>query len=154
MFGFCGICGRISGVRQCTKSCPTLVTPWTVACQAPLSTGFSRQEYWSGLPFPSPRIVFLSRKAYSLIFRNCPHLRTVWVTTMGPWGYHQIILFAQLLKEIAFKKHKEAVTKGVKDNYIQEDSVSSLFLLTLCNLLHTRNPGSKSQYCFLKTKEF
>ena len=29
-------------------------TPWTVACQAPLSMGFSRQEYWSGLPFPSP----------------------------------------------------------------------------------------------------
>ena len=29
-------------------------TPWTVACQAPLSVGFSRQEYWSGLPFPSP----------------------------------------------------------------------------------------------------
>ena len=55
MFGFCGICGRISGVRQCTKSCPTLATPWTVACQAPLSMGFSRQEYWSGLPFPSPR---------------------------------------------------------------------------------------------------
>ena len=29
-------------------------TPWTIACQAPLSIGFSRQEYWSGLPFPSP----------------------------------------------------------------------------------------------------
>ena len=29
-------------------------TPWTVARQAPLSIGFSRQEYWSGLPFPSP----------------------------------------------------------------------------------------------------
>ena len=29
-------------------------TPWTVACQAPLSMGFSRQENWSGLPFPSP----------------------------------------------------------------------------------------------------
>ena len=28
-------------------------TPWTVACQAPLSMGFPRQEYWSGLPFPS-----------------------------------------------------------------------------------------------------
>ena len=28
--------------------------PWTVACQAPLSMEFSRQEYWSGLPFPSP----------------------------------------------------------------------------------------------------
>ena len=30
------------------------MTPWTVAQQAPLSMGFSRQEYWSGLPFPSP----------------------------------------------------------------------------------------------------
>ena len=30
------------------------VTSWTVACQAPLSMGFPRQEYWSGLPFPSP----------------------------------------------------------------------------------------------------
>ena len=30
------------------------VNPWTVARQAPLSMGFSRQEYWSGLPFPSP----------------------------------------------------------------------------------------------------
>ena len=30
------------------------MTPWTVAHQAPLSTGFSRQNYWSGLPFPSP----------------------------------------------------------------------------------------------------
>ena len=36
-------------------SCVRLfVTPWTVAYQAPLSVGFSRQEYWSGLPFPSP----------------------------------------------------------------------------------------------------
>ena len=29
-------------------------TPWTVAHNAPLSMGFSRQEYWSGVPFPSP----------------------------------------------------------------------------------------------------
>ena len=29
-------------------------TPWTVACQAPLALGFPRQEYWSGLPFPTP----------------------------------------------------------------------------------------------------
>ena len=37
-----------------TKSCPTLMTPWTIACQTPLSMGFSRQEYWNELPFPSP----------------------------------------------------------------------------------------------------
>ena len=30
------------------------VTPWTVVCQASLSMEFSRQEYWSGVPFPSP----------------------------------------------------------------------------------------------------
>ena len=30
------------------------MTTWTVACQTPLRMGFSRQEYWSGLPFPSP----------------------------------------------------------------------------------------------------
>ena len=38
---------RISHVQLC-------VTPWTAAHQAPPSLGFSRQEYWSGLPFPSP----------------------------------------------------------------------------------------------------
>ena len=37
-----------------TKLCLTLATLWTVAHQAALSMGFSRQEYWSGLPFPSP----------------------------------------------------------------------------------------------------
>ena len=36
------------------QSCPTLCDPWTVAHQAPLSMGFPRQQYWSGLPFPSP----------------------------------------------------------------------------------------------------
>ena len=35
------------------QSC-LFVTPWAMACQAPQSIGFSRQEYWSGLPFPSP----------------------------------------------------------------------------------------------------
>ena len=46
------LCGGGDGLV--TKSCPTLVTPWTIACQVPLSLGFSRQEYWHGLPFPSP----------------------------------------------------------------------------------------------------
>ena len=38
---------RFSRVRLCA-------TPWTAACQASPSMGFSRQELWSGLPFPSP----------------------------------------------------------------------------------------------------
>ena len=46
---------QFSAVAQ---SCPTLfVTPWTAAHQAPLSMEFSRQEYWSGLPFPPPGVL-------------------------------------------------------------------------------------------------
>ena len=42
-------------VKVKSLSCVQLFfTPWTVACKAPLFMGFSRQEYWSGLPFPSP----------------------------------------------------------------------------------------------------
>ena len=40
--------------QSCPACDPTLRTPWTVAHQAPLSMGFSRQEYWSRYPFPSP----------------------------------------------------------------------------------------------------
>ena len=45
-------------VYVCLKSLSRIrlfVTPWTAAHQPPVSMGFSRQEYWSGLPFPSPR---------------------------------------------------------------------------------------------------
>ena len=45
-------CGHGCGLVD--KSCMTPATPWIVAHQAPLSMGFPRQEYWSGLPFPSP----------------------------------------------------------------------------------------------------
>ena len=41
------------------------VIPWTSARQTPLSVDFSRQEYWSGLPFPSPQICTLSTKICS-----------------------------------------------------------------------------------------
>ena len=40
---------------MCVLSCVQFfATPWTIACQAPLSMIFLREEYWSGLPFPSP----------------------------------------------------------------------------------------------------
>ena len=49
----------VSHVNTCSycclvaKSCLTLLRPWTITCQAPLSMGFPRQAYWGGLPFPS-----------------------------------------------------------------------------------------------------
>ena len=45
--------GVMSSCCLVTKSCLTLCNLWTVAHQAPLSMGCPRQEYWSGLPFPS-----------------------------------------------------------------------------------------------------
>ena len=39
------------------------MTPWTVARKAPLSMKFSRQEHWSGLPFPTPIYVFIPQKS-------------------------------------------------------------------------------------------
>ena len=52
--------GKPTSFIHCMCAClvarlyPTFVTPWIVAHQSPLSMGFSRQEYWSGLPFPPP----------------------------------------------------------------------------------------------------
>ena len=55
-----GICE--SAFSQCSKKKSVRLsvvsdsaTPWTVACQAPVFMGFLRQEYWSGLSYPSPR---------------------------------------------------------------------------------------------------
>ena len=56
-------------VRVCAQllSCVQLfVTPWTAAQQAPLSMGFPRQEYWSGLPFP-PLGIFLTQELNSCL---------------------------------------------------------------------------------------
>ena len=46
--------GKDGGGGLVPKLCLPLMTPWTVARQAPLSMGFPRQEFWSELPFPSP----------------------------------------------------------------------------------------------------
>ena len=53
-----GLMGQPSALREergwLLSHLQLFATPWTGTCQAPLSMGFSRQEYWSGLPFPSP----------------------------------------------------------------------------------------------------
>ena len=46
------ICG--GGGDLISQLCLIFATPWTVTCQAPLSKRFPRQEYWNGLPIPSP----------------------------------------------------------------------------------------------------
>ena len=59
------------------QSCLTLSDPWTIACQALLSMGFSRQEYWSVLPLPTP--------GESSQPRNRTHISCI----AGGFFYHQ-----------------------------------------------------------------
>ena len=49
-------CVKVKSESKVAQSCPTLSDPRTAAHQAPPSMGFSRQEYWSGLPLPSPPV--------------------------------------------------------------------------------------------------
>ena len=46
---------KVKSESEVSQLCRLLVTPWTAAYQAPPSMGFSRQEYWSGVPLPSPK---------------------------------------------------------------------------------------------------
>jgi len=66
------------------------VTPWTVACQAPLSVGFSRQEYWSGLPFPPPGD--LPNPGIEPISPVSPALAGGFFTTSATWEAHVCVL--------------------------------------------------------------
>ena len=57
---------------EVTKLCLTRATPWTAAYQAPLSMGFSRQKYWSGVPSPSlkletSRLISPGEPGYSVV---------------------------------------------------------------------------------------
>ena len=64
-------------------SCVRLsATPWTMARQSPLSMGFSRQEHWSGLPFPSPAIKYeVSEGSEVKSFSRVRLFATPWTVT-------------------------------------------------------------------------
>ena len=98
-----------------TKLCPVLATPWTIALQAPLSMGFPRQEYWSGLPFTSPVImcifleflfalrksdwIFLSPSYFYLVLVTCFILNLNFI-----WRMHQSIRAAIQISQTGWHK--------------------------------------------------
>ena len=78
---------------MCTKSlqsCLRFATPWIVALQAPLSMGFSRQEYWSGLPCPLPKD--LPDPGIELASLMSPALVGRFFTTKATWEVPYMIL--------------------------------------------------------------
>ena len=66
---------KVKSESEVAQLCPTLRDPWTAAYQAPLSLRFSRQEYWSGLPLPSPywcsRFLYFYSNLCQLVFPFC-----------------------------------------------------------------------------------
>ena len=85
------------------KSCLTLCQPRTIAHQAPLSMEFSRQEYWSGLPFPSPRdlpdpgvepSLLHCRQSPALQVDSLPlnhHGSISWFQSLSPFSHHLLL---------------------------------------------------------------
>ena len=74
-----------------SSSVKLFATPWTVARQAPLSTGFSRQEYWSGLPCPPPGD--LSKQGIEPMSLTSPALTDEFFTTSASWEAHKSIQY-------------------------------------------------------------
>ena len=80
-------------------------TLWTAACQAPLSKGFSRQEYWSGLPFPSPGD--LSHPGIELHLFMSPALAGRFFTTSATWEALWYFTELPILCEILFNEQSQ-----------------------------------------------
>ena len=82
----------VYGVKwsEVAQSCPTFCNPWTVAHKAPPSMGFSKQEYWSGLPWP-PR-GDLPDPGFKPMFLMSPALAVRFFTTSTTWEAHYLVL--------------------------------------------------------------
>ena len=84
---------KVKSESEVAQSCPTLATAWTAAYQAPPSMGFSRQEYWSGVPLPSPGLFTAVGTKY--IFaksRRENHLRRLTMKLPQLWSLSHVIM--------------------------------------------------------------
>ena len=59
-------CMKVKSESEVAQSRPTIATPWTAAYQAPPSMGFSRQEYWRGVPLPSLNTWLAKPKVFTI----------------------------------------------------------------------------------------
>ena len=81
-----GVCCVLCVQAKSLQSCLEFVIPWTIAHQAPLSMGFSRPEYWSGLPFLSP-----DNLPDPGIKPESPALAGRFFTTSATWEAHYVL---------------------------------------------------------------
>ena len=92
------------------------MTLWTVACQAPLSMGFSRQEYWGGLPFPPPGD--LPDPGIQSVSLRSPTLAGGFFTASTTW---EALTECQLYSRHSSKSPKQHIL----DTCVQQNSVQN-----------------------------
>ena len=112
-----------------TQLCPILCDPWTVAHQAPLSMEFSQQEYWSGLPFPSPVDLPIPG-----IDPGSPALQAD-ALPLSHWG--SCYLFRDMIKMQTYKHLYEISTEQTL-TFIREIFISSFIFLKIYNFTRTK----------------
>ena len=103
--------------RQLLSHVCLSVTPWTVAHWAPLSTGFPRQEYWSGLPFPSPMGSSLTQRSNL----GLPHCRQILCCLSHqrspPYTVVQGICYRHFLKLVHFLYSEDKLSRIRTEQY-------------------------------------
>ena len=94
-----------------------LATPWTAAYQAPPSTGFSRQEYWNGVPLPSPFASLHSLKYFHFSFhclallRSTSYITTAFTLASGHLGLEiKILVYYFTVYRTVSEVHKDLQT--------------------------------------------
>ena len=102
----------LGGGGLVTKSCLTPVIPWTLAHQAPLSMGFSRQEYWIRLPFPSSGDLLgpgIEYRSPALQANSLPlsylgsHISSIYLQNKNAWGVKVMFLITH--EDVQFSQH-------------------------------------------------
>ena len=81
-------CVKLKSESEVAQLCPTLATQWTAAYQAPPSMGFSRQEYWSGMPSPSPICCALYFYYFHQLYLRSSGLRSLRLGTPALSDHH------------------------------------------------------------------
>ena len=98
-------------VKLKSLSCVRLLaTPWTAAYQAPPSMGFSRQEYWSGVPLPSPALT-LCKSMERIMNRECIHSFFHLLNTYYWMPVHGVTMSQTRLSDFTFTFHLHALEK-------------------------------------------
>ena len=107
-------------VLSCFSCVWLFVTPWTTACQAPPSMGFSRQEYRSGLPFPPPP-VFSTYPQFSVVTTRISHLG-------AHFRYRQLL--SSLQNSLSHSFHQLSLTSSSQMFVIPKPPYGLLIVLT------------------------